>query len=48
MRALSLVNWAQSLADLRRRPEGAIALLREERAINKAHKLLSEDAKIID
>ena len=30
------------------RPEGAMTPLREEKAINKAHKLLLEGAKIID
>ena len=28
------------VADLRRRPEGAMAPLREEKAVNKAHKVL--------
>ena len=37
-----------TVVDLRRTPEGAMALPREEKAINKAHKLLLEDAKIID
>ena len=36
------------VADLRRRPEGPMAPLREEKAINKAHKLLLEGTKIID
>ena len=36
------------LADLRRRPEGAMAPLREETAIKKAPKLLLEGAKMID
>ena len=35
------------VADLRRRPEGAMAPLREETAIKKVHKLLLEGAKII-
>ena len=36
-----------TVADLRRRPEGAMGG-REEKIINKAHKLLLEGAKIID
>ena len=34
--------------DLKRRPEEAMAPLREERAINMAHKLLLEGAQIVD
>ena len=37
-----------SVADLRRRPEGAMAPLREETATKKAYKLLLEGTKIID
>ena len=37
----------QTVADLRRRPEGAMAPQRKEKAINKAFKLLLEGAKII-
>ena len=36
------------VADLRRRPEGAMAAVMEEKAINKAHKLLLEGTIIID
>ena len=37
-----------TVADLRRRLEGAMPPLREEKAINKVYKLLLEGAKIID
>ena len=36
-----------SVVDLGRKPEGAMPPLREEKAINKAQKLLLEGAKII-
>ena len=37
-----------SVVDLRRKPEGAMPPLREEKAINRAHKKLLEGAKIIE
>ena len=45
---LSTNQGEYTVVDLRRRPEGAMAPLREEKAINKAHKLLLEGAKSID
>ena len=47
MRVQKLVY--EAVADLRRRAEGAMPpSLREEKAINKVHKLLLEGAKIIN
>ena len=41
-------NHLGTVADLRRRPEGAMNPLREETTINKEHKLLLEGAKITE